>query len=322
MDEQNQAQEFNALLDSILAGNDVSLDASELAEAVKLASYLHSLDLAANTFDLQRDLRERLTPQNKEKNLMKRKKLLIGVTLMAMIGLFILTPAGTYAQSILRRLGGITFITQEPFPKEEQEAIATVVAEWAASATAVAEQVAENASANEDVSPEMTAESPSDPNEAAETLEDSTYPTATPPPVINVEEIQNLAGFPGWQTKFVPEGYTLYRQHVVHDNFGNPIVRTSYQQGNNHLFKFFSIDQWVTNANKKEPIGNWNIGDVPVSNVIVNGEVAVFAEKAHIIPPPGANILVWTANEYTFTMIASDLSQETMITIAESMQAP
>ena len=114
MDEQKQAQEFNALLDSILAGDDVSLDAGELSEDINLASYLHSLDLAANTFALQRDLRERLTPQNKEKILKKRKKLLIGVTLVVMIGLFILTPAGTYAQSILRRIGGITFTTQEP----------------------------------------------------------------------------------------------------------------------------------------------------------------------------------------------------------------
>jgi hypothetical protein len=301
MDEQKQAQEFNALLDSILAGGDVSLDSSELSETVKLASYLHGIDLATNTSTLQHDLRDRFTPQNKEKILMKRKKLLIGVTLLVAIGLFVLTPVGTYAQSILRRIGGITFTTQEPFPKEEQDAAATVMAERIASATA-----------------ETQAASTSNPSEASAVI----YPTATPLLILSNEEIQNRAGFSGWQPKFVPEGHILHGKAVVHDNFGNPIVRTRYRREDNHPFGFFDIDQRVTVANPKGILGNWDVGDAPVSNVIVNGNVAVFVEKAKIMPPPGANILVWTANEYTFTMIASDLSQETMIAIAESMQAP
>ena len=324
MNEQKQAQEFNALLDSILAGNDVTLDSSELSEAVKLASYLHSLDFAANTSALRRDLRDRLSTRKKEKILMQRKKLLIGVTLLVAIGLLVLTPVGTYAQTILRRIGGITLTTQEPFPKEEQEAVATVVAEWAASATAVAEKAVENENvpAGEVVSPESTAESTSQSNEAAETVENTDYPTATPPPILESEEIQNLAGFSGWQPKFVPEGYILNRYNVEYDNAGNPFVHTGYSQGENDSFKFFDTHQFVTNAKRPEDFGSWAIGDAPVSNVIVNGEMAVFAEKAHIIPPPGANILIWTTNEYTFMMIASDLSQTTMIAIAESMQAP
>jgi hypothetical protein len=305
MDEQKQAQEFNALLDSILAGSSITLDSSELSDDAKLAGYLHGLDLAANTFALQRDIRERLTIQNKEKILMKRKKLLIGVTLLVTIGLFVLSPAGTYAQSILRRIGGITFTTQEPFPKEEQDAAATIMAERIVSATA-----------------KTQAASTSNPGEASTASEATIYPTATPLLILSDKEIQNRAGFFGWQPKFVPGGYILHGKAVVHDNFGNPIVRTRYWRENNHPFGFYDIDQRVTVANQKEPIGNWNIGDVPVSNVTVNGEVAVFAEKAHIIPPPGANILVWTADEYTFTMIASDLSQEAMVAVAESMQAP
>ena len=324
MDEQNQAQEFNVLLDSILAGDDVSLDAGELSEDINLASYLHSLDLAANTFALQRDLRERLTPENKEKNLMKRKKLLIGVTLIVMIGLFILTPAGTYAQSILRRLGGITFITQEPIPPYEQDAAATLVAERAASATAVAAQAKDNEKepAGEVVHPVSNAESTTNSDEAAETIESTDYPTATPPPIFDDDKIQNLAGFPGWRPEIVPEGYTLSRYNVENDNAGNHLVHIGYSQGEKASFKFFDTFQYVTDVNRPEGFGNWNIGDVPVSNVLVNGEVALFAEKAHIIPPPGANILIWTTNEYTFMMIASDLNQETMIDIAESMQVP
>jgi len=324
MDEQKQAQEFNVLLDSILAGDEVTLDSSELSETVKLASYLHSIDLAANTFALQHDLRERLTPQNKEKNLMNRKKLIIGVTLVVMIGLFILTPAGTYAQSILRRLGGVTFITQEPIPPYEQDAAATLLAERAASATAEAAHAKDNEKepAGVVVHPVSTAESTSNSDEAAETIESTDYPTATPPPILNDDEIQNLAGFPGWRPKIVPEGYTLSRYNVENDNAGNPLVHIGYSQGEKASFKFFDTFQYVTDVNRPEGFGNWNIGDVPVSNVLINGEVALFAEKAHIIPPPGANILIWTTNEYIFMMIATDLNQETMIAIAESMQAP
>jgi hypothetical protein len=325
MDEQKQAQVFNALLDSILAGNDLPLDSSELSETVKLASYLHGFDLAANTFALQHDLRERLTTQNKEKILMKRNKLLIGVTVLVMIGLFVMTPAGTYAQSILRRIGWITLTTQEPYPKYEQEAAATVMTERVASATALAEQTAdnENVPVGEVISPDSTPESTSNSNGTAVTIEDTTYPTATPPPILTDEEIQNLAGFPGWRPKFVPEGYTLSRYNVEKDNAGNPFVHTGYSQGGEkETFMFFDTFQSVTDAKRPEDFGSWNIGDATVSNVLVNGKVAVFAEKAQIIPPPGANILIWTTNEYTFTMIASDLSQPTMIAIAESLQAP
>lgn len=285
MDEQNQAQEFNALLDSILAGNDVSLDASELSKAVKLASYLHGIDLSANTFAFQRDIRERLTPQNKEKILMKRKKLLIGIALLVTIGLIVLSPAGTYAQSVLRSIGGVTLSTQEAFPKEEQESAATRIAEMNA------------------------------------TMESGLYPTPKPGRILNEDVVQKLAGFPGWRPKFVPEDYTLYGYNVAHDNFGHPFVSTHYLQENNHLFGFFHIDQSVTIA-RESITGNWNVGDAPVRNVFVNGEEAVFVEKAKIMPPPGANLLIWTTNEYTFTMIAGELDQITMIAVAESMQAP
>ncbi len=38
--------------------------------------------------------------------------------------------------------------------------------------------------------------------------------------------------------------------------------------------------------------------------------------------PAPANILIWTADGFTFTLVANDLGQAELIAVAESVQAP
>jgi hypothetical protein len=271
----------------------VTFESGEVSEAVKLADYLHRLDLAADATTLQRKIRTQLI-MRKEGSSMKRRQIVVVVALiLALIGLFALSPVGAFAQSILRQIGGISLSSDR----------------------SLIERLAEE-------DPVVEPES-----------EGTVIPTAAPPANLSDAEVSGLAGFDGWLPTFMPEGYTLTSHYVVRDNAGNPLIRTGYTQENGDSFSFFTIDQMVTVAEQEAPFGRWNIGDAPIIEVQVNDNEAVYVEQANIIAlpdeenessftPAGANILIWVVDEYTFTMVSMDLDQATMIAIAESMQAP
>jgi hypothetical protein len=295
MNEQTQAQVFNDMLDAVIAGDEVTVDPGEVSEAVRLAGYLHRLDLASNTTALRRRIRAQLIVRKEEGNNMAKRRQIVIVTalILVLIGLFALSPIGALAQSILRQIGGISLSSERsPIERLAEE---DPVVEFESEGTAI--------------------------------------PTATPPANLSGAEVNGLADFDGWLPSFVPEGYELADHYVVRDHAGSPLIRTGYTQEDDDSFSFFTIDQMVTVEEPEAPLGRWDIGDAPIVDVQVNSSDAVYVEQANIIAlpdeenesgftPAGANILIWVVDEYTFTMVSMHLDQATMIAIAESMQAP
>ena len=298
MNEQQKADAFNEALDRIMQGGPG--EAPEAVQAdVTFAASLASLDVAADSGELRRALRQKWAgKQTKESVGMTRRVVTAGIVVgIVLVGLLAVPPLRSFAQSILREIGGISLSGDR-----------TLV-----------ERIADGEES--DAGTRDTPDGPEMP------------PTAAPPANLSSDEVAELADFEGWLPTFVPDGYEQTSHYVAADYKGNPLIMTGYTRVAGEEVSFFTLDQMVTKENIEEPFGRWDVGNAEISDVTVNGTQAVFVEGANIVAVPDdanengfrpapANILIWTAEGFTFTLVANDLGQAELIAVAESVQAP
>ncbi len=297
MNEQQKADAFNEALDRIMQGG--TGEAPEAVQAdVTFAASLASLDVAAESGELRRALRQKWVGKPiKERVGMTRRIVTAGIVVgIVLVGLLAVPPLRSFAQSILREIGGITLTGDRTLAEQ----------------IADGEQPEGSSMAHADGAP---------------------VPTAAPPANLSGGEVAELADFEGWLPTFVPDGYEQISHYVAADYKGNPLIMTGYTRVAGEEVSFFTLDQMVTREDIEEPFGRWDVGNAEISDVTVNGTEAVFVEGANIVAVPDdanengfrpapANILIWTADGFTFTLVANDLGQAELIAVAESVQAP
>jgi hypothetical protein len=301
MNEQKRAEQFSHEVDRLLAGGS-PLGADD-GEMLDVAARLAAADLSADTGSLREDIRQRMMAQNTtrkgwshttgdnpmKKNTVTRRLVFAGIALvLVLIASLALPPVRTFAEGILRRIGGIT-LSDNPTAIQEMEG-----------------------------TPMPTL----DPN--AEPL-----PTIAPPRQLSAEEAAALAGFPLYVPDMLPAGYELAFRDGTGQESGVASITTSYyEQPATRESGFLLLTQAVYPADAEGPLGEWAVGDAPISDVTVRGLPGVFVDGAPImgsvdpegnVETQGLNILIWEEEGYTFSLTSNTLSLEELLAIAESM---
>ncbi|NIP16527.1 MAG: hypothetical protein GWN66_26195, partial [Pseudomonas stutzeri] len=188
MNEQQKADAFNEALDRIMQGG--TGEAPEAVQAdVTFAASLASLDVAAESGELRRALRQKWVGKPiKERVGMTRRIVTAGIVVgIVLVGLLAVPPLRSFAQSILREIGGITLTGDRTLAEQ----------------IADGEQPEGSSMAHADGAP---------------------VPTAAPPANLSGGEVAELADFEGWLPTFVPDGYEQISHYVAADYKGNPLI--------------------------------------------------------------------------------------------------
>lgn len=341
MTEKEIADRINRDIDALLDGHSPTGqgEPGEYGELMQVARQIAQTDMSRQSrvrASLKRSLLSRLpepnlrgawSPQsNKGKNTMHPKTRAFVFALTALVVLILAaaaTPPGrAFAQDIWQRVGPLMIVNK---PVHVQE-----TAQYGVTPTPLP-------GAGGMPAPMEPLTGPT-PRPGEGTGQDVLAPNAsaspTPLPLTNTfEPLSNQIalekyGFQVLEPSYLPEQYELMTEHQVNRTQDGSLVSIYVYSTESTAFDghYLSIQQ--STYEDKAPI-EFMVGDAEVSQVTVRGVTATFIEDANlmtVLDKAGKNVtlpvdyLMWEENGSFFVIDATQLSQEEMIQIAESLQ--
>ena len=339
MDEKGLADRLNRDIHTIIDGHALpeKETSGEYREMLELAQQLARNDMSAQShvrsalkqrlLDRLRDqdLREAWATNSLKGNRTMRPKLRpIAFALTALIVFAIaigFTPAGqAFAQNIWQQVGPLIIINK-PVPTQ-------AAATFGATPTPLP-----GAGTISEPLPPLTGPTPGPGEGSGNDQPVDPNATPTPLPVDNIHEplSDQMAleqyGFQVLQPRYLPEDYLL-SEHQVNRTQDGRIVSIFVYTTESTAFDgpYLSVQQ--STYQEEAPI-EFLVGDANVSQVTVRGTSATFIEDARLMTvrdEAGNNVtlpvdyLLWEEDGIFFLMDATQLTQEEMIRIAESLQ--
>jgi len=320
-------QDIDRLLDGHSLPNDADLD-DEYHQAMEAARLLSQHDLSGES-QIRKALRQELlvrisdrrkvwSPKEKGTYTMKpRNKLLVLVeTLVVILGVVIsISPVRAFAQELLRQVGPLIIVSQPEIPLEELPADFKP--------TPVPDSGRPNEPLPESTSHTLNFGKNSNGQEAF-----SGQPTPVPvdPRLqsITPQEALTRLNFRVLMPTYIPNGYAL----IVPPNFvqvqPDRIVSSMVYITDDDAY--LSIAQSTFDEQGKVP---FSIGDAEATEITVRGQKAILVKDAMRMTVQDANgqnitlpvdYLMWEEDGFFFMMDATELTQEEMIKVAESLE--
>lgn len=336
MNEKEIADRVNRDIDALLDGRSLANQAEpgEYSEVIQVARLLAQTDMSRQSrvrSSLKRSLISRLPEQNlrgawsqqpeKGINTMQPKTRAFVFALTALVVLILAaaaTPPGrAFAQDIWQRVGPLIIVNK---PVHVQE-----TAQYGATPTPLP---------GADGLPVPMPTPRPDEGTGQDVLAPDTHATPTPMPSTNdFEPLSNEIalekyGFQVLEPGYLPEQYAMMTEHQVNRTQDGSLVSIYVYSTENAVFDghYLSIQQ--STYEDKAPI-EFMVGDATVSQVTVRGVTATFIEDAQLMTVRDAagnnatlpvDYLMWEENGSLFVIDATQLTQEEMIQIAESLQ--
>lgn len=306
MNEQNWEEQFSREVDRMLAGGSPSLSDDAPAEAkaaLEMAARLTAADLSAGTEPLREDIRRRIAtsrhtrkgwssrqgdnPMNHQSTL-TRKLALSGATLMLVLAASLaLPPVRTFAEGILRQIGGVT-LTDDPTAMERMDGQPAEV---------------------------------SDPNDPLPTAAPPRLLSAGEASAIAGYPVYAAGALPeGYELVFrdaavQDNGVTTVRTHYYDQPAGQFSGFVILSQDTYPADAEGPLGEWAVSD---APISDVTVRGVPglwVEGAPIMGQVDLQGN----VQTQGLNILIWEEEGYTFSLLTNALSLDEMQVIAGSL---
>lgn len=336
MNEKEIADRINRDIDALLEGRSLTNqgEPGEYSELMQVVRQMAHIDMSRQSrvrAALKRKLLSHLPDQNlrgtwspqpdKGKNTMQSKTRAFVFALTALVVLILAaaaTPPGrAFAQDIWQRVGPLVIVNKPVYVQE--------TAQYGATPTPLP--------GAEGVLVPMPTPHPGE-GTGQEVLAPDANASPTPLPLTtNFEPLDNQMafekyGFQVLEPGYLPEQYALITEHQVNRTQDGNLVSIYVYSTASIAFDapYLSIQQ--STYEDKAPM-EFMVGDAKVSQVTVRGVTAVFIEDAHLMTvrdEAGNNVtlpvdyLMWEEDGSFFVIDATQLSQEEMIQIAESLQ--